>query len=296
VQTSEEVENVSLLSSLATIPHIADDPGKRKRGDEEDLSVTPALARQLISLHSPKSLAGEAYRGLRSSLLLSSIDHPPRVIVVTSAFPGEGKTTTAVNCAITLAQRGERVLLVDADLRRGSLDRVFNLSDRSFGLSTVLARPADRREIASPLAELPALHVLPTGPRPPNPAEMLSSNRMEEQIRNWAREFDRVVLDTAPVLAVSDTQAMAALADTVVMVVRAGVTRKRALIRARDLLWRINAPIAGIVVNDVDMRLENFYTYRYGMYGYHYGYGYPYAQPYSTTEDQPEEKEKEKGE
>jgi Mrp family chromosome partitioning ATPase len=103
---------------------------------------------------------------------------------------------------------------------------------------------------------------------------MLSSNRMDEQLRQWALEFDRVLIDTAPVLAVSDTQAMAALADTVILVARAGMTRKRALIRARDLLWRINAPIAGVVVNDVDMRLENFYTYRYGMYGYNYGQGY----------------------
>jgi capsular exopolysaccharide synthesis family protein len=206
--------------------------------------------------------------------LLSSIDRPPRVIVVTSAFPGEGKTTTTVNTAIAFAQRGERVLLVDADLRRGSLDRVFNLDGQSFGLSTVLTQPIARRELFSPLPDLPTLRVLPTGPRPPNPAEMLSSNRMEEQLRQWALEYDRVVIDTAPVLAVSDTQAMAALADTVILVARAGMTRKRALVRARDLLWRINAPIAGVVVNDVDMRLENFYTYRYGMYGYNYGYGY----------------------
>jgi polysaccharide biosynthesis transport protein len=274
LQTSEEVENVSMLASLATIPHISTEPGKRKRKGPEDPVSTGSHMQQLVALYSPKSHAAEAYRGLRSSLLLASIDRPPRVIVVTSAFPGEGKTTTTVNAAIAFAQRGERVLLVDADLRRGSLDRVFNLDDKSFGLSTVLTQPATRRELASPLLELPMLRVLPTGPRPPNPAEMLSSNRMEEQLRQWALEFDRVVIDTAPVLAVSDTQAMAALADTVILVARAGMTRKRALIRARDLLWRINAPIAGVVVNDVDMRLENFYTYRYGMYGYNYGYGY----------------------
>jgi capsular exopolysaccharide synthesis family protein len=279
LQTSEEVESVSMLASLATIPHILGEGGKRKRKGKA--SETPVLegvqAQQLIALHSPKSHAAEAYRGLRSSLLLSSIDRPPRVIVVTSAFPGEGKTTTAVNLAVAFAQRGERVLLVDADLRRGSLDRVFKLTEKNFGLSTVLTKPAALSELAAPVAELPMLKVLPTGPRPPNPAEMLSSVRMEEQLHQWAQEFDRVVLDTAPVLAVSDTQAMAALADTVILVARAGMTRKRALLRARDLLWRINAPIAGVVVNDVDMRLENFYTYRYGMYGYNYGYGYRYA-------------------
>ncbi len=279
LQTSEEVESVSMLASLATIPHILGEGGKRKRRRKGAEAPVPegVHAQQLIALHSSKSHAAEAYRGLRSSLLLSSIDRPPRVIVVTSAFPGEGKTTTAVNLAVAFAQRGERVLLVDADLRRGSLDRVFKLTEKNFGLSTVLTKPATLSELASPVAELPMLKVLPTGPRPPNPAEMLSSVRMEEQLHQWAQEFDRVVLDTAPVLAVSDTQAMAALADTVILVARAGMTRKRALLRARDLLWRINAPIAGVVVNDVDMRLENFYTYRYGMYGYNYGYGYRYA-------------------
>jgi capsular exopolysaccharide synthesis family protein len=274
LQTSEEVENVSMLASLATIPHISVEPEKRKRKESEEAEPAGFRMEQLVSLNNPKSHAAEAYRGLRSSLLLSSIDIPPRVIVVTSAFPGEGKTTTAVNVTIAFAQRGERVLLVDADLRRGSLDRVFSLDDRSFGLSTVLAQPTAHRSLATPLPELPLLSVLPTGPRPPNPSEMLSSNRMEEQLRQWALEFDRVVIDSAPVLAVSDTQAMAVLADTVILVVRAGLTRKRALVRARDLLWRINAPISGVVVNDVDMRLENFYTYRYGMYGYRYGRGY----------------------
>jgi capsular exopolysaccharide synthesis family protein len=277
LQTSEEVENVSMLPSLATVPHILGASSKRKRNKPEETPADAGQAQKLITLYSPKSHAAEAYRGLRSSLLLSSIDRPPRVIVVTSAYPGEGKTTTTVNTAIAFAQRGERVLLVDADLRRGSLDRVFHLDDKSFGLSTVLTEPATIRNLANPLPELPALRVLPTGPRPPNPAEMLSSNRMTEQLRQWAQEFDRVVIDTAPILAVSDTQAMAALADSVILVARAGMTRKRALIRARDLLWRINAPIAGVVVNDVDMRLENFYTYRYGMYGYNYGYGYRYA-------------------
>lgn len=297
LQTSEEVESVTMLASLATIPHILDEQGGGKSDVKTGSATKPNQRRnQLIALWNPKSNSAEAYRGLRSSLLLSSIDKPPRVIVLTSAFPGEGKTTTAVNCAIVLAQRGERVLLVDADLRRGSLDRAFGVTDRSFGLSTILTQPGIHRELPVPLPELPTLHVLPTGPRPPNPAEMLSSNRMAEQLHQWTKEFDRVVLDTAPVLAVSDTQALAVLADTVVLVARAGMTRKRALLRARDLLWRINAPIAGVVVNDVDMRLENFYTYRYGMYGYNYGYGYRYGSPYPEKAYGFEDEEKEKGE
>jgi capsular exopolysaccharide synthesis family protein len=292
LQTSEEVEGVTTLPSLATIPHILGEAEKRKRKQTGEQLTYSDHTQQLIALHNRKSHASEAFRGLRSSLLLSSIDKPPRVIVVTSAFPGEGKTTTSVNLAIALAQRGERVLLVDADLRRGSLDHIFKLEDKSFGLSTVLAQPAVSRDLPVALPELPMLRVLPTGPRPPNPAEMLSSNRMEEQLRQWMQEFDRVVLDTAPLLAVSDTQAMAALADSVILVARAGVTRKRALVRARDLLWRINASITGVVVNDVDMRLENFYTYRYGMYGYNYGYGYRSAPRISDIAYGQEDKEK----
>ena len=148
----------------------------------------------------------------------------------------------------------------------------------------------------APIPEVPTLHVLPTGPRPPNPAEMLSSNRMEEQMRQWTKQYDRIVIDSAPLLAVSDTQAMAVRADAVVLLARAGVTRKRALIRARDLLWRINAPVAGVVVNDVDMRLENFYTYRYGMTNKNYWYGYRQSPSASDRAYGYEEEDEEKGE
>jgi capsular exopolysaccharide synthesis family protein len=280
LRTSEEVENASMLPSLAAIPHLAPGPGAKKDEDRGQAGPgsQPAL-QKLIALWDPKSNGAEAYRSMRSALLLSSIDSPPRIIVVTSSFPSEGKTTTALNLAVVLAQRGEHVLLVDADLRRGSLNHVFGLPSQGFGLSTVLlSSPGEQPDLPTPLAELPTLHVLPTGPRPPNPAEMLSSNRMEEQMRLWAQQFDRVVIDTAPLLAVSDTQALAVRADAVVLVARAGMTRKRALMRARDLLWRVNAPVAGVVVNDVDLRLENFYTYRYGMYAKDYFYGYGYRQ------------------
>jgi len=297
LRTSEEVESVSMLPSLAAIPHMWYGQ-TRRRGDEIEEAASRA-PQQLVALLDPKSSVAEAYRSMRSSLLLSSIDNPPRVIVVTSSFPAEGKTTTALNLAIVLAQRGERVLLVDADLRRGSLHRVFRMTDQSLGLSTALSQPGFNRELPTPIPELPTLHVLPTGPRPPNPAEMLSSNRMEEQMHQWTKQFDRIVIDSAPLLAVSDTQAMAVRADAVVLLARAGVTRKRALVRARDLLWRINAPVAGVVVNDVDMRLENFYTYRYGMYRYGYkgrNYWYGYRQSSTPSERAYGYEDEEKGE
>jgi len=275
LRTSEEVEYASMLPSLAAIPHLAHGAAKRKGdGGQKAVSSASAPPQQLVTLWEPKSHGAEAYRSMRSALMLSSIDNPPRVIMIASAFPKEGKTTTALNLAIVLAQRGERVLLVDADLRRGSLHRAFGLVDQGIGLSTALSQPGVELELPTPFPDLPTLQVLATGPRPPNPAEMLSSNRMEERMRQWTQEFDRIVIDTAPLLPVSDTQAMAVRADAVILVARAGVTRKRALIRARDLLWRINAPVSGVVINDVDMRLENFYTYRYGIYSKNYWYAY----------------------
>jgi succinoglycan biosynthesis transport protein ExoP len=295
LQTSDEVESVAMLPSLAAIPHFNSeaDRSKRRSGrrtDDGDLAASQ-LSPQLVAVRDTKSVSAEAYRNLRSALLLSSIDTPPRTIVITSAFPGEGKTTTAINIAIVLAQRGEKVLLVDADLRLGRLARVFGLSGSNIGLSTILAEPSIYQDIPVPLPELPTLCVLPTGPRPPNPAEMLSSVRMGEQLRQWSQEYDRIVLDTSPLLAVSDTQSMAVYADAVVLVTRARMTRKRALLRARDMLVRISAPIAGVVVNDVDQRLENFYTYHYGAYGYRYGYrGYgPYSDRAYGYENEGEE-------
>ena len=296
LRTSEEVEAASMLPSLAAIPNMSYTGAKHKA---ETRDKTPPGAfqtpHQLITLWDPKSHGAESYRGMRSSLLLSSIDNPPRVIVITSAFPSEGKTTTAVNFAIVLAQRGEQVLLVDADLRRGSLRRVFGIADENFGLSTMLSQTALDKDLPVPFPDLPTLHVLPTGPLPPNPAEMLSSNRMEEQMRQWVKRFDRIVIDSAPLLAVSDTQALAVRSDAVVLVARAGITRKRALIRARDLLWRVNAPVAGVVVNDVDLRLENFYTYRYGAYARNYWYGYKQAPSFSDRAYGYEDEEENKG-
>jgi capsular exopolysaccharide synthesis family protein len=274
LRTSEEVESASMLPSLAAIPHLTHGAEKRKGDGRGEAESGASAVPQMVTISEPKSHGAESYRSMRSALMLSSIDNPPRVIAITSAFPAEGKTTTAVNLAIVLAQRGERVLLVDADLRRGSLHRAFGLADRSAGLSTVLSQPGVDMELPTPFPDLPTLNVLATGPRPPNPGEMLSSNRMEEQMRQWTQQFDRIVMDTAPLLPVSDTQALAVRADAVILVARAGVTRKRALVRARDLLWRINAPLSGVVINDVDLRLENFYTYRYGIYSRNYWYAY----------------------
>jgi capsular exopolysaccharide synthesis family protein len=209
--------------------------------------------------------------------------------MVTSAFSAEGKSTTSMNVAIALAQRNAKVLLVDADLRRGSIGRVFGLKGSNTSLTSVLAEAPTRVEMFTPLPELPTLSVLPSGQRAPNPAELLASNRMAEQLQQWRKDYDHIVLDTAPLLAVSDSLSLAVHADAVMLVVRARVTRKRALLRARDLLRRINARVAGVVVNDVDLRLEHFYTYRYAGYGYRYGKYYATAMAYGYDEEEERE-------
>ena len=273
VQTSEDAESFSGLTTLATIPAFG--RGKKRDSKEERLNES-RFAEQLVVLRDGKSNIAESYRNFRSALLLSSVDHPPKVVVISSAFPAEGKSTTALNTAVVLAQRGEKVLLVDGDLRRGLLGEVFGGLKTSAGLSHILANPDQPWEIATPIEDMPNLHVVPTGPRPPNPAEMLSSTRMVEQIKLWRQTYDRIVIDSAPLLLVSDTRSLAVLSDAVVIVARAGVTRGRALIRARDILMRVQAPLTGVVVNGVDVHMENFYTNSsYGLYGYrNYRYNY----------------------
>jgi succinoglycan biosynthesis transport protein ExoP len=267
LRTTEDVELFSGLLSIGAIPHFQ--PAARSRQD--DAGEEPGERRRLISITAPASPTAEAYRALRSSILLSAIDNPLRTLVVTSAFMSEGKSTLSANIGVMLAQRGERVLIVDADLRRSTLHLLFGLRRPAQGLTNLLSRQSDESVILHPLAQVPTLSYLPAGAVPPNPAELLASHRMAEMMRQWAEQYDRVIIDTAPILAVSDSLAPAARADSVLLVVRAGVTRKKALMRTRELLRRVNAHLLGAVVNDIDMRKDSYYNYS-GPYTYGYGY------------------------
>ncbi len=267
LRTTEDVETFSGLLSIGAIPHFQS-ATKGPKGAEKVESVD---RQRIISLSAPGSPASEAYRALRSSILLSAIDNPLKTIVVTSAFMSEGKSTLSANIAVMLAQRGERVLIVDADLRRSTLHLLFGMQRPVQGLTNLLSRQTGDSVFLHPLPELPELTYLPAGVVPPNPAELLASQRMAEVMRQWAEQYDRIIIDTAPILAVSDSLAPAARADSVLLVVRAGVTRKKALLRTRELLRRVNAHLLGAVVNDVDMRKESYYNYS-GPYSYGYGY------------------------
>jgi polysaccharide biosynthesis transport protein len=273
LRTSEEAEAIAQLPTLAVVPHFAvkrEAVGAQQKGGAN-------LLPDMVSYLDPQSIGAEAFRTLRSAILLSAVDRIPKVLLITSSFAEEGKSTTASNLAISFAQRQEKVLLVDTDLRRGTTHLKFGLPNRS-GLSSVLARESGAEAYEHPLPDLPGLTVLSRGPIAPNPGEMLASHAMEDLLKQWRATYDRIILDTSPILAVADSLGLAPQADGVLILVRSGVTRKKALIRTRDLLRRAGARISGTVVNDVNLKLEHYYTYSRGYrYGYRSNYGAGYG-------------------
>jgi succinoglycan biosynthesis transport protein ExoP len=255
VQTSEEVEAVTGLPELNSVPFLAALADKSTRGRSKLLSSRLAP----IPVRDPNCPAGEAYRALSSFVLLSSPDNPPKVLVVTSALPGEGKSTVSCNLATALAQSGRRVLLVDADLRCSTLHSRLGIA-KGPGLATMFTtRPVDHPR-AQPIAELPNLHVLPAGFRPAGPTELLASSRMQQLMATWRGEYDHIIIDTPPMLPFADGLVLSARADGVILVTRSGVSQKKALLRARDILARSGASVLGFVLNAVS-RAEYFYEY-----------------------------------
>lgn len=282
IRTSEEAELFSHLPALAVVPQFHGS-SKQKGGsaarnsaggsaERDSRGSEQQISKDLVTLLEPQSLAAESFRTLRSSVLLSSVDREPRVIIVTSGLAAEGKSTCAANLAISFAHRPAKVLLVDTDLRKGTVHLKFRISNRS-GLSTYLTRESGENSFSNPIKDLPGLTVLPRGPVAPNPGEMLASGAMAEAIRKWRTEWDYIILDTSPLLAVSDTLNLTHSVDGALLVIRSGVTRKKALQKTRDLLRRVDARVLGTIVNGVDLRLENYYTYSRG-YAYTYRSGY----------------------
>jgi capsular exopolysaccharide synthesis family protein len=214
----------------------------------------------------PTSAAAEAYRLLRTSVLLSNIDSPPKVILVTSALPKDGKSTTSVNMATTFASQNYKVLLVDADLRRSKVTENLQLSSEN-GLTNLLLNNQNDDSSYQAHPTVPTLSLLSAGYRPPNPAELLGSARMGELVKHWREKFDFVIIDTPPVLAVSDPLVLSQYADAIVLVVCYNRTTKQSLVRTRDLLLRTNAAICGVVMNRMNLNsAEHFHAY--GYYGY----------------------------
>ena len=269
IRTIEEISAVSTLPTLGTIPIQGSLNGslrKRLKTASVELESTESA---LITHARPRSEAAEAYRSLRTSILLSSYGAPPKVILVTSAVPQEGKTTISANSALVLAQRGGRVLLVDADLRRPGIDRMFGFRSAA-GLSTLISGAQKFEEAAVPFADCPNLTILPAGPIPPQPAELLGSSVMKDYIARWRHEFDHVVIDSPPCLSVTDAVVLSPEADRVILVARSGKTTKIVLRRACDLLTQVNARVMGIVLNGLNTRSTEGYYYYGGRYSDRY--------------------------
>ncbi|HHS97574.1 MAG TPA: polysaccharide biosynthesis tyrosine autokinase [Chloroflexi bacterium] len=214
----------------------------------------------LITLTDPRSPAAEAYRTLRTNLTFAGLDKPIETLVVTSAAPGEGKSTTLANLAVTMAQGERRTILVDADLRRPSLHEIFEVPN-SQGLTTMFVDQDALKE--PPLAEtgVENLLLLPSGPLPPNPADLLGSRRMEQVIAALRERADLVLFDAPPVIAVTDAAVLGTKVDGVLLVVRAGHTRREHAQRAKELLERVHVRVIGAVLTNapVDVTLGGYY-------------------------------------
>ena len=248
--------------------------GKRKRlptpsgnGQTSDLNL------ELLTAEG-NGLLGEAYRSLRTSLLLSSSGRPPRVVLITSGQPGEGKTTTLVNLGIALVHLGGRVVLIDSDMRRPRVSALLKLPAAAAGLSTYLTGQSAIDDVITPTA-IANLFVIPCGPTPPNPAELLSSHLMTALLKQAGQKFDYVLLDSPPVLHVSDARILATRVEAVILVVQGAATPRQAARLAKEQLHQVNANVIGVALNNLDVQANgyNYYYPYYQGYGTHYGNG-----------------------
>jgi exopolysaccharide transport family protein len=270
VRTTEQAQIISGLPALGMIPMGS------KNGLESGSKKLLALgsskeAVELVTQARPQSQMAESYRALRTSLLLSNLGTPPKVIMVTSARPQEGKTTTSINTAIVLAQKGVRVLLIDADLRRPSVHKTLGMGPRS-GLSNVLTGSATLEHAIARSPILSNLFILPAGTPPPNPAELLASSNMRDLLADLREKYDHIVIDTPPTLSVTDAVVLSQRMDAIILVIRSSQTTKQALRRSRDILMQVNAKITGVLLNAVDLTSPDYYYYYEYQGKYHDSY------------------------
>jgi succinoglycan biosynthesis transport protein ExoP len=274
VRTTEQAQMISGLASLGMIP-LGSKSAREGPNPKRLVIASSKEAVELVTQVRPQSQMAESYRALRTSLLLSSLGSPPKVVMVTSALPQEGKTTTSINTAVVLAQKGVRVLLIDADMRRPSIHKTLGMGPHS-GLSNVLTGSTPLDQAITSTTVLPNLFVLPAGTPPPNPAELLASAEMRNVLAQLREQYDHIVIDTPPSLSVTDAVVLSPRADAVILVIRSGQTTKQALRRSRDVLMQVSAKVVGVLLNAVDLSSPDYY--------YYYEYQGKYARYYREDE------------
>jgi succinoglycan biosynthesis transport protein ExoP len=268
VESVEDVEKALHLPTLTLIPAVGTKRSRRLlRPNTDQLSLSSAVANrpELLIDADPRSPLAEAYRQLRTSILLSTAEEPPQTLLITSSFPAEGKTSTSVNTAICLAQTGAKVLIIDGDMRRPQLGSIFKLGTTG-GLSTILASKMDEAAILNKIEQINGsnLYVLPAGDAPPNPAELLGSNQMRRLLSTLRSTFTHIVIDSPPVASFTDGVLISSMVDGVLLVVHGGKTSRTVVRRSRKMMQDVGAVIFGVVLNNVDLQTSDSY------YGSHY--------------------------
>lgn len=275
IRSVEDIDRVVRLPSLGVIPALS--AGTKRRVSRRVLApangseaAASAGAPGLLTALEAKSSAAEAYRQLRTSVLLSSAGHTAKLLMVTSSQPREGKTTTAVNTAISLAQTGASTVIVDCDMRKPRVHQLLNAPNH-VGLSLYLSGQNEDLSLLVQPHQIPNLSILPSGPIPPNPAELLGSEQMRKLLEDLTARFDHVVLDTPPVVSFADPVILSTLVDGVILVVRGGFSSRGIVLRSRQILTDVGAKIYGVVLNDADMKASDAYYYYGSYYQSYYG-------------------------
>ncbi len=282
VKGPEDVEKLTNLPSMGVIPHVPIGENKKKKkiqmasrleysSEKQDQSHLEIGQFELINFHYPKISIAEDYRSIRTSILLSFADNPPRTIMTTSALPKEGKSVTVANLATAFSQLGERVLIVDTDLRKPRLHQIFRIEGRE-GLSNFLTGSIAMRD-AIQKTNVENIFLIPSGPIPPNPSELLNSKKMKQLMTESKEGFDYIFFDTPPVLAVIDPLIVAALTDATMFVIKAGSTARKPFLNAIGELRKAKANIMGVLFNGLKVKLgdlsfmDYYQYYRYEYYG-----------------------------
>ena len=234
---------------------------RKKKRVKENLSIRSSRGYKLVAVSDTKSIISEQFRTIRTNLMFALPDQELKTILITSSTPGEGKSTNASNIAVAFSQEGKRVLIIDADMRKPSQHYIFRVYN-TLGLSTVLSK---KSVLTESIQETPiiGLSILPSGPIPPNPAELLSSHAMDAALEEMRKAYDIVIFDAPPLLSISDAQILSNKCDGTLLIINSGAVERDAVIKAKAVLLTSKARILGVVLNNYKMSrsLQNYYQY-----------------------------------